>query len=89
MPGCSLVRLPGRLRGAGAPYPLYAFDEAFAEAVARTAVAVPVAVVAVPGAGDGDNSNGDGNGGTGDGLGEGFIEGVQGVRSTRAPEAAG
>nr|WP_261400276.1 transglycosylase domain-containing protein [Streptomyces sp. CBG31] len=43
----------------------------------------------VPGAGDGDNSNGDGNGGTGDGLGEGFIEGVQGVRSTRAPEAAG
>ncbi|WP_254812479.1 transglycosylase domain-containing protein [Streptomyces cavourensis] len=42
-----------------------------------------------PGTGDGDNSNGDGNGGAGDGLGEGFIEGVQGVRSTRAPEAAG
>ncbi len=30
---------------------MYAFDEALAEAVARTAVAVPVAVVAVPGAG--------------------------------------
>ncbi|AXI71798.1 transglycosylase domain-containing protein [Streptomyces cavourensis] len=41
-----------------------------------------------PDTGDGDNSNGDGNGGAGDGLGEGFIEGVQGVRSTRAPEAA-
>ncbi|MFJ9685123.1 transglycosylase domain-containing protein [Streptomyces bacillaris] len=42
-----------------------------------------------PGTGGGDDSNGDGDGGSGHGLGEGFIEGVQGVRSTRDPAAVG